>query len=149
MEKELLQYFISLGSDKQKQLISRLTENISDDIDSNSVHLLKENQLAKTGIICPYCQSTMIVGYGHQKGVKRYKCKSCAKTFSALTGTAVHRLHKKELLNEYSYHMLSGMSLRKITKEMDICLKTAFDWRHKILNAVKIGFSGKISGVIV
>jgi transposase-like protein len=148
MEKELLQYFISLGSDKQKQLISRLTESISDNINSNSVHLSKEDQLAKSGINCPHCHGAMIVGYGLQKGVKRYKCKSCTKTFSALTGTAVHRLHKKELLNEYTYHMLSGMSLRKIANEMDICLKTAFDWRHKILNAVKNGFPGKISGVV-
>jgi transposase-like protein len=148
MEKELLQYFKSLGADKQKQLVNHLMENISDDINCNSVHLSKENQLKDTGVKCPHCQSTMIVGYGHPKGVKRYKCKLCLKTFSMLTGTAVHRLHKKALLNEYVYHMLSGLSLRKIAEEMDICLKTAFDWRHKLLNSINNGFSGKISGVI-
>jgi transposase-like protein len=148
MEKELLQYFKSLTSDKQKQLISHLMENITDDTNYHSVHLSKEDQLNKSGVNCPHCQSTMIVGYGYQKGVKRYKCKLCNKTFSPLTGTAVHGLHKKALLNEYTYYMLTGMSLRKIAKEMDICLKTAFDWRHKILNSVKNGFSSKISGVI-
>lgn len=148
METELLQYFLSLASDKQKQLISHLTENISDNIDCNSVHLSKENQLNKTGLICPHCHSSMIVGYGHQKEVKRYKCKSCIKTFSTLTGTAVHRLHKKDRLNEYTYLMLSGMSLRKIANEMGICLKTAFDWRHKLLNSVQNGFSGKIRGIV-
>lgn len=148
MENELLQYFKSLDSEKQQHLINQLMKNISDDPSCNSVHLSKENQLKKSGVKCPHCQSTMIVGYGQQKNVKRYKCKSCSKTFSPLTGTAIYRLHKKPLLSEYVYYMLSGMSLRKIALEMDICLKTAFDWRHKILNSVTNGFSGKISGVV-
>lgn len=148
MEKELIQYFKSLNSDKQKQLVSHLMETISDETICNSVHLSKENQLEKSGVKCPHCQSLLIVGYGHQKGVKRYKCKSCIKTFSTLTGTAFHKLHKKVLLNEYVYYMLTGVSLRKIANEMNICLKTAFDWRHKILNSVSNGFKSKISGVV-
>lgn len=148
MEKELIEYFKSLSTDKQNQLVKHLIENISNDTDSNSVHISKENQLKKSGVKCPHCQSTTIVGYGYHKKVKRYKCNQCGKTFSILTGTAFYKLHKKTLLQEYIYHMLSGASLRKIANEMDICLKTAFDWRHKILNAVSNGFSGKINGII-
>jgi len=148
MKNELIEYFKSLEKEKQRQLVNDLLANISEEHISISVLLSREEQLTKTGVECPYCKSSSIVGYGIQKGLKRYKCKSCKRTFSPITGTAVDRIHKKSLLNEYVFHMLSGLSLRKITEEMDICLKTAFDWRHKILNAIKKGFTHKIDGLV-
>jgi hypothetical protein len=44
--------------------------------------------------------------------------------------------------------MLQGYSLRRIANEMDICLKTAFDWRHKILLSLKPQLAKKLDGVI-
>lgn len=148
MKKELINYFRSLEFEKQKKLVDQLIANLSNKNSINSVISIKENQLTKSGIKCPYCESSSIVGYGIQNNRKRYKCKSCKRTFSSITGTAVHRIHKKSLLNEYVFHMLSGLSLRKIAEELGICLKTAFDWRHKILNAINNGFPHKIDGLI-
>ena len=148
MKKELINYFKSLEFEKQKKLVDQLIANLSNENSINSVISLRESQLTKSGIKCPYCESSSIVGYGIQKKRKRYKCKSCKRTFSPITGTAVHRIHKKSLLNEYVFHMLSGLSLRKIAEELGICLKTAFDWRHKILNAINNGFPPKIDGLI-
>ena len=130
----LIEHFKSLGSLEQEQLIKHLIEEMSR-VES-SIESSREPELAKGGISCPSCLSKQIVGYGRYKQVQRYRCKDCTKTFNSLSGSAVHCLHKRDLLKPYLYLMLQGYSLRKITKQIDICLKTAFDWRHKILKGL-------------
>ena len=44
--------------------------------------------------------------------------------------------------------MLQDYSLRKIIGKMDICLKTAFYWRHKILNSLSVGENTSLTGVV-
>jgi hypothetical protein len=44
--------------------------------------------------------------------------------------------------------MVDGLSLRTIAENLKINLKTAFFWRHKILNAVQSIKSNKLSGIV-
>ena len=44
---------------------------------------------------CPHCQASRVVRNGQADGLQRYKCTGCAKTFNALTGTPLARLHMK------------------------------------------------------
>src|ERR1039457_4133491 len=39
------------------------------------------------GAMCPHCASKRVIRHGHGNGLQRYRCRECAKTFSALTGT--------------------------------------------------------------
>ncbi len=54
-----------------------------------------------------------------------------------MTGTPMSWTHYPEKWKEYFEYMTEGRFLRYIAKELEIDLKTAFYWRHKILNAFK------------
>ena len=47
------------------------------------------------GATCPHCQSMHVIRNSHANGLQRYRCRECCKTFSALTGTPLNRLHKR------------------------------------------------------
>lgn len=143
---DILEHFKSLPKKEQNEVVDTLMEHLrASDV---SIKETRQGQLEKIGLTCPSCESSEVVGYGKYKEVKRYRCKTCGKTFNTFTGTAGHWLHKKELLRQYMYLMLNGASLRKISGEMDICLKTAFDWRHKLLNSLLFNQNSILTGVV-
>lgn len=84
---------------------------------------------------CLYCQSRNIIKHGHSAGLTRYRCKSCGKTFNALSGTPLARLRKKELWLDYLQCLLNSFSIRKSAKKVQVNSKTAFKWRHRLLNS--------------
>ena len=45
---------------------------------------------------CPHCASEGAVSRGMARGLRRYQCKGCGRTFNALTGTPLSGLHHKE-----------------------------------------------------
>lgn len=121
--------------------------------------LLKESQKSKcekhfsesahNNSNCPHCHSNHIVKIGKLSGNQRFKCKDCGKNFTITTNT-VFQSTKKSLSVWYKYIdlMSKKLSLREIAKELNINLKTAFYWRHKILNALKSDDNIQMSGII-
>ena len=99
---------------------------------------------------CPHCKSEDITNRGSCRGVKRYKCRECLKTFTARTETAFHYTKKSlETWNRYLDLMFGGhMPLRRIAKEVNITLVTAFNWRHKILHALKQMEGPQLNGIV-
>ncbi len=148
MKKELVQYFKTLSKKDKEDMISNLIGHLTNEAEAPSVRELKNDRIGHSGLTCPHCSETEVIGFGSYKGIKRYRCKACLKTFNSLTGSAFHKIHKKGVMHQYLYFMLQGYSLRKISEEMDICLKTAFDWRHKILRALMSKPSKKLNGII-
>ena len=47
---------------------------------------------------CPHCAGLKVVAWGRSRGLSRFRCKSCRRTFNALTKTAMAHLHKKGAL---------------------------------------------------
>ena len=45
---------------------------------------------------CPHCASEGAVSRGMARGLRRYQCKGCGRTFNALSGTPLSGLHHKE-----------------------------------------------------
>lgn len=94
---------------------------------------------------CPHCQASDIYGHGTYKGRRRYKCKSCSKTFNDFTGTAVDGIKKLEQFQEYLLMVVESVTIRKAAKEIGVNMKTIFDWRHKLLSSLEVlngtGFS--------
>jgi transposase-like protein len=84
---------------------------------------------------CPHCRSRHFVGVGKQKGVQRFKCKSCSKYFSETTGKFSYCLKKREQLKQYLDCFLAGLSIRESANICDISIQTSFTWRHKLLVA--------------
>ena len=45
---------------------------------------------------CPHCGTPGAISRGKARGLRRYQCKGCRKTFNAATGTPLSGLHRKD-----------------------------------------------------
>ena len=84
---------------------------------------------------CPHCAAAAPQRWGHASGLRRYRCRTCRKTFNALTGTSLARLRKKECWLAYGAALAAGMSLTKAAAHCGVHLTTSFRWRHRFLRA--------------
>ena len=91
----------------------------------------------KTIIKCPNCNSQEFVRFGIRRGNQYYRCKDCSKTFTSLTNTFLDYT-KKDFLTwqKFIQCMVDGFKLQKTADRCKISLRTAFVWRHKILDAL-------------
>lgn len=141
----------------QKTLTTLLNQLSDEEKEELGLKLLKDSQKSKchhhfeesahNNSNCPHCHSNHIVKIGKLNGNQRFKCKDCGKNFTITTNTPFYYT-KKSLSLWYKYIdlMSKKMTLREIAKELTINLKTAFYWRHKILNALTN--TDKMSGII-
>src|SRR5271167_3942089 len=60
-----------------------------------------------------HCAGRDIVAWGRANGLARYRCKSCGRTFNALTKTAMAGLRKKEQWLDHAQAMIEAMSVAK------------------------------------
>jgi ribosomal protein L37AE/L43A len=44
---------------------------------------------------CPSCKAERRYRHGHDRGLQRYRCRACGKTFTALSGTLLSRLRHR------------------------------------------------------
>ena len=58
--------------------------------------------------ICPRCGEGGAVRKGKARGLWRYLCKSCGRTFNAVTGTPLQGLHKKERWLSFEESLAEG-----------------------------------------
>ena len=65
------------------------------------------------------------------RGLRRYRCKACRKTFNATTGTSLHGLHKKDRWLAYRECLADGMMIRDSAKRCKLAVSTSFRWRHR------------------
>ncbi len=61
---------------------------------------------------CPHCDSGGAVSRGKSRGLRRYRCKSCGRTFGTLTGTALSGLHRKEQWLSFAASLAEGETIR-------------------------------------
>jgi transposase-like protein len=87
---------------------------------------------------CPYCNSTYIVKNGTRKGINRYICRDCKKSFTYKTNTPIHYIHKINKWNEFveDFKTLKFTTISDIKKKLNISTQTAFNWRHKLLSTI-------------
>lgn len=88
---------------------------------------------------CPFCQSSAIVKDGHQKnGTRRYRCKSCGKRFSPLTGTLLdsHKIPFAEWI-EFCIHLFQFQSLSVSAIDNRNAYSTGRYWIRKIFLCIE------------
>ena len=71
--------------------------------------------------------------FGQATGQQRYRCKSCRRTFIALTGTPFVYLHDKDKLLAHAGCMAEGLTIRKSAQRVGLTVDRAFRWRHTFL----------------
>ena len=57
---------------------------------------------------CPHCSSEGAVSRGMARGLRRYQCKGCGRTFNALSGTPLSGLHHKERWLSFGASLAKG-----------------------------------------
>lgn len=88
---------------------------------------------------CPHCGGSHIVKFGHApNGRQRFRCKECGRTFVLTTGTVLYYTHKKlDAWKGFIGCMMDKKPLRRCAGACKIHLRTAFFWRHKILDTLR------------
>jgi transposase-like protein len=97
---------------------------------------------------CPHCAGREIVGWGRSDGLLRYRCKSCRRTFNALTKTPMAHLRKKEKWLDHARAMIEGKSLAKTAALCGVHPTTAFRWRHRFLRAPSVNKPRTLRGIV-
>ncbi len=100
---------------------------------------------------CPDCSSSTIIKFGKNRlGKQRYRCNHCKRIFVIPTTKSPLSCSKKPAKMWFNYVecMENGMSIRKSAAIVGITPNTSFQWRHKILNAIKSELPSKLSGTV-
>ena len=96
---------------------------------------------------CPDCGARRIHRHGHVRGLQRYRCCACGRTFSALSGTPLARLRHRVKWLDYLEHMLDGRSVRKSADALGVHRNTSFRWRHRFLHLAKDDRPPALAGI--
>ena len=100
---------------------------------------------------CRKCGNNRIVKFGKDKnGKQRYKCKCCGATFTETSFSVVSKTRYSEYVwKKYITLLLVGASLEECAYRCGISVRTAFIWRHKILNALQQDQNNRVFAGIV
>jgi transposase-like protein len=82
---------------------------------------------------CPHCASRSIRPWGRSGDLKRHRCRDCGRTFTALTGTPLSGLHKRDVWLAYAEALREQASVRRAAERCSIDKTTSFRWRHRFL----------------
>jgi transposase-like protein len=115
---------------------SVLTTTLAQLSDEPLVSELIETAFDTKGI-CPYCTHTESYRHGSASGLQRYRCKSCKKTFNALTGTPLAHLRYKSKWLAYLEAITQSLTVRQAALDLDVHRNTTFRWRHRFLTWIK------------
>lgn len=85
------------------------------------------------GLVCVRCGSRSVIRWGTFRGRQRFRCRSCERTFSDLTGTPVAYAKRLAILPAYRECMRQGATIRASARAVGIHLTTSFRWRHRLL----------------
>src|SRR5271166_4071788 len=84
---------------------------------------------------CPHCAGREVIAWGRSRGLSRFRCKGCGRTFNALTKTPMAHLRKRERWLDHAQAMIEGKSLAKTAGLCGVHSTTAFRWRHRFLGS--------------
>ena len=106
--------------------------------------------LGNLGVVnaCKHCQSKRYYRWGYESGMQRYKCRSCGRTYNALTNTPLAKLRKKEQWIKNAQEMLTGASIQKTSEVCDVATSTSFRWRHRFLELMKTAKPSCLKGIV-
>ena len=109
-------------SQGQRQQTQGLLSGVSDE---NASLMAIEARLAETRQ-CPCCNTAGAVSRGMARGLRRYQCKACNKTFNVATRTALQGLHKKGRWLAFGDCLPDGETVRESAVRCNFAVTTAF-----------------------
>jgi transposase-like protein len=97
---------------------------------------------------CPHCESRDIGHWGKASVLPRYRCKTCRRTFNALTKTPLAHLRKKDKWAAQANAMIDGVSTANAAQRCGVDYTTAFRWRHRFLASLAGDKPKALSGIV-
>ena len=82
---------------------------------------------------CPHCRHPHKHRCGQASGLQRFRCRSCHRSFNALTGTPLARLRKRERWLPYLRCVLESRTVRESAILSGVHRTTSFRWRHRFI----------------
>ena len=107
-----------------------------------------EAEMFETVNACPHCKSKELKSAGSKNGRKRFRCKTCGKSFNGFTGTPLAGLHHPDKFLANARHMIAGDTVRKTAAALGLNKDTAFLWRHRFLEAIDKMQPAQLQGVV-
>ena len=96
---------------------------------------------------CPHCGTPGAISRGKARGLRRYQCKECRKTFNAATGTPLSGLHRKDNWLSFGACLADGLTVRASAERCGLAVNTALRWRHRFLAAKDLK-ARKLTGIV-
>ena len=121
---------------------------LSELVNGDTVVALIE-QIARSRLACPRCQSRKCARHGHANGLQRYRCSNCGRTFNGLTGTPLARLRLKHKWLMYLDCMRDpACTVHRAADRVQVHPNTSFRWRHRFLEWAKLDRPAKLEGIV-
>ena len=99
---------------------------------------------------CPHCGGDEIVRWGVNRGLQRWRCNDCRKTFTGLTSTPLQHIKRRDLVFAVIQDMMSiyPLSCRKAAEELGVHHMTVWRWRRKVMEALENYGDKAFKGII-
>lgn len=97
---------------------------------------------------CPHCHGMRIYRYGHAAGLQRYRCRTCQRTYNALTNTPLAFLRLREKWLPYLACMLESKTVRASAACVTVHRNTSFRWRHRFLAGARHERPAQVRGIV-
>jgi len=104
-------------------------------------------EAARHSLCCPDCGGRRLHRHGYDRGLQRYRCCACKRTFNALSGTPLARLRHRAQWLGYLDGMLDGKSVRAAADALGVHRNTTFRWRHRFLHLAKHDRPEALTGI--
>lgn len=139
LSKSIKTSIANLSESELKEIIHIAQDMLGALISTSSIkETIKETRFSK-GQECPRCYGKNINKNGKTGGRQRYICKNCRRTFDEITLSPFS--HSKISLDKwlkYCELLIMGESIRQCAEDIEVCVKTSFYMRHRILDVLNI-----------
>lgn len=138
-------------TERQRAIIMKALASEGSDEESLADHSFLLQRIEtnfKTRPVCKHCQSQEVRRFGWQSGRQRYQCKTCHKTFNALTETALSGMRLPNKLDAYLICMTDSMTLRQSAVRCRVSLDTSFHLRHRLMRLIEEDQAGLLTGIV-
>ncbi len=134
---------LELSWSQRSELMARLKATQAQD----EVRAIVEDRLHALRM-CPHCHGQHVVRNGMARGLQRYKCRGCGRTFNALTDTPLARLRYRQRWLGQTQALIDGLSITQAAQQLNVARSTAFRWRHRFLALPHHVKAGHVSGIV-
>jgi len=130
-----------LGRAQREQLLALLSSAIGLDQVCTAI------DAARPAPCCPACGNRHVHRHGRDRGIQRYRCCACRRTFNALSGTPLARLRHRDKWLDFLRSMLDSRTVRAAADAAGVHRNTSFRWRHRFLDLSKHDRPDSLAGI--